>query len=302
MISRSSGLVTLGLGLALVCALAPAARAQSVFDVCKGESRRVVAGTGKPSLAIVYPEEFPITPTPQQRNAVGARLAVTEGAKIVPAKDVSAAVALVGAKRWTDKAESCGLPPPFVAVLGQRHPNLFSGRASVTCDARGACELHVDIERHGRPTAERWVRYSAPLAGPKDQVQTIQAAAPKLVAKGVPPDAPTAGLAVTQLPTGKVTVRSDVDGALEADRVMEASAAFAACGPKGRKPHDIRGYDAEWMLSAKGTVYQAFVKPFAGRDPADEAAAECLRKALEATQLPCPRDAKAVKVKTAICL
>ena len=37
----------------------------------------------------------------------------------------------------------------------------------------------------------------------------------------------------------------------------------------GRKPHDTRGYWAEWMLSAKGTPFQAQVKPFAGRDPND---------------------------------
>jgi hypothetical protein len=172
----------------------------------------------------------------------------------------------------------------------------------VACEASGACELRVDLERHGKPTAERWVRYTAPLAGPKDKLATISAAAPKLTAKGPPPDAPKAGLAVTQLPPGVVTVRSDVDGALEADRAMEANPAFAACAPKGRKPHDIRGYWAEWQLSARGNPFQAQVKPFAGRDPADATAAECLKKALEATQLMCPRDGKVIAVKTAICL
>ncbi|MGE0868899.1 MAG: hypothetical protein AB7P03_10060, partial [Kofleriaceae bacterium] len=165
-----------------------------------------------------------------------------------------------------------------------------------------ACELRVDLERHGRPTAERWVRYSAQLDGPKDQLATISKAAGKLKAIGVPPDAPKIGLAVAQLPAGVVTVRSDVDGALEADRIMEANPAFAACGPKGRKPHDIRGYWAEWKLSARGNPFQATVKPFGGRDPADAAAAECLKKALEATQLACPRDGKVIGVKTAICL
>jgi hypothetical protein len=116
------------------------------------------------------------------------------------------------------------------------------------------------------------------------------------------PDAPTSGLAVDKLALGTVRVRSDVDGALEADRIMESSPAFAACGPKGRKSHDIRGYWAEWMVNAKGGVFRVSVKPFAGKDPADDVAADCLRKALEATPLPCPRDGNPVKVTTAICL
>ena len=37
-------------------------------------------------------------------------------------------------------------------------------------------------------------------------------------------------------------------------------------------------------------------------DPADETASTCLKKALEATQLRCPRDGKVADVKTAICL
>ena len=147
------------------------------------------------------------------------------------------------------------------------------------------------------------MRYTAPLAGPKDKVETITAAAPKLVSmKGAPPDRKSPGMAVTELPTGVVTVRSDVDGALEADRAMESSPAFAACRPKARKSHDIRGYWAEWKLSARGNPFQAFVKPFAGRDQSDQAVSECLRKALEATQLACPRDGKVIAVKTAICL
>ena len=44
------------------------------------------------------------------------------------------------------------------------------------------------------------------------------------------------------------------------------------------------------------------VKPFAGKDPTDDVAAECLKKALEQTQLPCPRDGNTVDVRTAICL
>ena len=278
------------------------ARAVGVFEVCKGESRHVVAGTGKLSIAVVYPDDFPGRTTREVLYPVGERLAIAEHAKVILGADVDAAVKLVGAKRWTEKSDACTTAPSLVAVLGQTHPNLSTAHASIACDDKQACELRIDLERHGRASAERWVRYAAPLVGAKDSPKVIAAAAPKLVAKGPPPDAPTEGLAVDKLPTGKVRVRSDVDGALEADRIMEASEAFAACGPKGRRAHDIRGYTAEWMLSAKGTVYQAFVKPFAGKDPADEVAAECLKKALEATQLPCPRDGHTFKATTAICL
>jgi len=278
------------------------ARADNVFEVCKGESKRIVAGTGKLSIAMVFPDDFPGRTTRQVLFPIGARLATAEKAKVILVADVDAAIKLVGAKRWTEKSDTCGIAPSLYAVLGQKHPNLSTAHVSIACDDKQACELHLDLERHGRPTAERWVRYVAPLDGPKDQLAVIAAAAPKLVAKGAPPDAPNAGLAVQKLATGKVRVRSDVDGALEADRIMEASDAFAACGIKGRKPYDVRGYYAEWMLSAKGLVYQALVKPFAGKDAADEVAADCLRKALETTQLPCPRDARAIKVKTAICL
>jgi len=285
----------------VVLASASTARADSVFDVCKAESKPAVAGTGKLSIAVVYPSDFPVTTTPQMRNAVGERIARAEKAKIVPAKDVEAAKKLVGEKKWSDKSDVCGYAPSLVAVLGLKHKNLSTAHAQVACTG-DRCELIIDLERHGRPTAERWVRYVAPLVGPKDQLQTIQAAAPKLVAKGAPPDAPTAGLAVKELAAGSVYVRSDIDGALELDRTMEASPAFAACGPKGRKAHDIRGYYAEWKLSARGNPMQVMVKPFAGRDPADDKAAECLRKAMEATQLACPRDGKVAAVKTAICL
>jgi hypothetical protein len=284
-----------------VLTTASTARADSVFDVCKAESKPAVAGTGKLSIAVVYPSDFPVTTTPQMRNAVGERIARVEKAKIVPAKDVEAAKKLVGEKKWSDKSDVCGYAPSLVAVLGLKHPNLSTAHAQVACQG-DSCELIIDLERHGRPTAERWVRYVAPLVGPKDQLATIQAAAPKLVAKGAPPDAPTAGLAVKDLASGTVYVRSDIDGALELDRTMEASPAFAACGPKGRKAHDIRGYNAEWKLSARGNPMQVMVKPFAGRDPADGQAAECLRKAMEATQLACPRDGKVTAVKTAICL
>jgi hypothetical protein len=289
--------------LIALSALAGTAHADNVFDVCKGESKPVVAGTGRMSIAVVYPDDFPATTTPVMRNAVGERLANGEGAKIVPAKDVEAAKKLVSSKQWTEGGDACGIGPSVIAVLGTRHPNLTTAHAAVVCDDKSACTLQIDLERHGRPSAERWVRYTAPLAGPKDKVDSITAAAPKLVAKkGAPPDRKSPGMAVAELPSGVVTVRSDADGALEADRAMEASAAFAACRPKDRKAHDIRGYWAEWKLSARGNPFQSLVKPFAGRDPTDQTVAECLRKALEATQLSCPRDGKVIAVKTAICL
>lgn len=289
--------------LVALSALAGTAHADNVFEVCKGESRTVVAGTGRMSIAVVYPDDFPVTTTPAMRNAVGARLATGEKATIVPAKHVEAAKKLVSGGQWAEGGEACGLAPSLIAVLGTRHPNLTTAHAAVVCGDEGACKLQVDLERHGRRSAERWVRYTAPLAGPRDKIATLTAAAGKLVAtKGAPPDRRSPGMAVAELPTGAVTVRSDADGALEADRAMEASPAFAACRPKNRKPHDLRGYWAEWKLSARGNPFQALVKPFAGRDPTDQTVAECLRRALERTQLSCPRDGKVIAVKTAICL
>lgn len=284
-----------------VLAAPRAARADDVFEVCKGESKGVVAGTGQMSIAVYYPEAFPVATTPVSRNAIGAQLATREKAKIVPAKDVAAAVALVSSKQWSEGGAACGIAPSLVAVLGQRHPNLSTATASVSCTG-DACELHVDLERHGKRSAERWVRYSAPLVGPKDQIATITAAGKKLVAKGEPPAHPKTGLAVAALTPGVVTVRSNVDGALEADRLMESAPAFAACRPAQRKTKDVRGFWAEWTMSARGNAYQVMVKPFAGRDPADAQVADCLKGALEKLQLACPRDAKPVPVRTAICL
>ena len=285
---------------ALTAGLAGAARADGVFEVCKGESKTVVTGKGKMSIAVVYPESFPVTTTPAMRNKVGARLAKAEKAKIVPAKDVFAATDLVKEKRWSAKHDACGFAPSLIAVLGQKHTNLATATAEVACDDKGACVLNIDLERHGRGSAERWVRYSAPLDGPKDDLKTIMKAAPKLVA-GAHPSPPKAGLATDKLPEGAATMRSDVDGALEVDRTMEASAAFAACR-KNRKKNDVRGYWATWTLTALGRPSKVMVKPFQGDDPADKEVAECLTRAMEQTQLACPRDNKPVDVKTAICL
>lgn len=278
------------------------AHAQGVFDVCKGESKTVVAGTGKPSIAMVYLDDFPVVTTPHMRNAVAATIARTEKAKIVPAKDVEAAKKLVDASKWDEKSEACGQAPSLIAALGTKHTNLATGTVTVACEG-DKCVLNVDLERHGARSKDRWVRYQAPLVGPKDKVATIQAAGPKLKPIGVPPDAPKAGLEVGELKPGVVTVRSDLDGSLESDRIMENNPAFAACAPKGRKEHDVRGYWAEWSMSAKGNPFQVTVKAFAGREKSDEVAAECLKKAFEKMQLRCPRDGKAIaKIKTAICL
>ncbi len=273
----------------------------NVFDVCKGESKPVVAGSGKPSIAMVYLEDFPVTTTPAMRNAVAAPIATAEKAKIVPNVDTETAKKLVDAKKWNDKSEACGQAPSLIAALGQKHPNLETGTVTIACQG-DACTLNVDLERHGKLTADRWARYSVALPAGKPTVASIQKAAAKLKANGAPPDAPKTGLAQSELADGTVTVRSDLDGSLETDRIFELNPAFAKCAIPNRKKHDIRGYWAEWKLSAQGNPFQALVKSFGGRDPADEKAAECLKKAIESTQLRCPRDGKVVTVKTAICL
>ncbi len=282
--------------------LSTPAHAAGAFEVCKGESKTVVPGTGQMSIAVIYPDDFPGRTTREVLYPIGERIAIAEHAKILLGADVDAATKLVHDRHWTETGNACSSAPSLVAVLGLKHPNLSTAHASIGCDDKGACELRVDLERHGRPGAERWVRYTAPLVGAKDSPKVIAAAAPKLTAKGAPPDAPKAGLATAELAQGVVTTRSDADGALELDRAMEANAAFAACGPKGRKPHDIRGYWADWKLSALGTAMSVMIQPFGGVDRADEQAAACLTKALQAMQLACPRDGKVTTVRTAICL
>lgn len=289
------------LTLLALAMLAVEARAQNAFEVCKGESKPAVEGKGKISIAVVYPDDFPVTTTPAMRNAVGAALARAEKGIIVPAKDVEAAKLLVDAKKWTEKSATCGYSPSLIAVLGQKHKNLSTAHSTVVCEG-DKCDLRVDLERHGKPTAQRWVRYIAPLTGPKNKVGTIQSAAAKLAAKGAPPDAPTKGLAVKELKDGVVTVRSDIDGALQLDRAMEEASSFALCAPKKKNARDIRGYWADWKLSVQGTAMEVQVRPFGGVDPTDEAAAKCLRVALQQLQMACPRDAKVTPVRTAICL
>jgi hypothetical protein len=282
--------------------LSAAAHADDVFEVCKGESKTIVSGAGQMSIAVIYPDDFPGRTTRTVLYPIGVRLAIAEKAKILLGAEVDRAIKLVRERHWSETANACSSAPSLAAVLGQKHANLSTAHASIACDDKNACELVIDLERHGRPTAQRWVRYTAPINGPKDSLKAIAAAAPKLTAKGPPPNAPTAGLAVSELTLGNVRTRSDADGALELDRAMEASAAIAACAPKGRKPHDIRGYWADWKLSALGTAMEVQVHPFGGADPADKAAAECITKALRTLQMECPRDNKVVPVHTAICL
>jgi hypothetical protein len=294
--------LVVALSILLVISLSTPAHADA-FEVCKGESKTVVPGTGQMSIAVIYPDDFPGRTTREVLYPIGERIAIAEHAKILLGADVDAALKLVRDRHWTETGNACTSAPSLVAVLGQKHPNLSTAHASIACDKdKIACELRIDLERHGRPSADRWVRYVAPLVGSQDSTKVIAAAAPKLVSKGAPPDAPKAGLATSVLPEGVVTTRSDADGALELDRAMEASTAFAACGPKGRKPHDIRGYWADWKLSALGTAMEVMVRPFGGVDPADDQAASCLTKALRAMQLTCPRDGKVIPVRTAICL
>jgi hypothetical protein len=272
-----------------------------VFDVCKGESKRIVDGSGQMSIAVIYPDDFPGRTTREVLYPIGVRLAIAEKAKILLGAEVDKAIQLVRDRHWSEKANACNSAPSLAAVLGQKHANLSTAHAQIICDDKNACELVIDLERHGRPTAERWVRYTAPVTD-KTSTKAIAAAAPKLTAKGPPPDAPTAGLSVAELTQGQVRTRSDADGALELDRSMETSEAIAACAPKGRKPHDIRGYWANWKLSALGTAMEVMVQPFGGADPKDKEAAECITKALRTLQMECPRDGKVVPVRTAICL
>jgi hypothetical protein len=285
-----------------ILVLSTAAHADDVFEVCKGESKTIVSGAGQMSIAVIYPDDFPGRTTRTVLYPIGVRLAIAEKAKILLGAEVDRAIKLVRERHWSETANACSSAPSLAAVLGQKHANLSTAHASIACDDKNACELVIDLERHGRPTAERWVRYTAPINGPKDSLKAIAAAAPKLTAKGPPPNAPTAGLAVSELTLGNVRTRSDADGALELDRAMESSAAIAAGAPKGRKPHDIRGYWADWKLSALGTAMEVQVHPFGGADPADKAAAECITKALRTLQMECPRDNKVVPVHTAICL
>ena len=99
-------------------------------------------------------------------------------------------------------------------------------------------------------------------------------------------------------------------GALPIETALFYDAGVAWTGSDGAQ---LFGNGSRQIVSSAGVALRMnlfgyaigevdFVKPFAGKDPKDEVAAECLKKALEATPLPCPRDSKPIKVKTAICL
>lgn len=287
--------------LALVLVPTIAAADGGVFDVCKGESKHVVTGAGQLSIALIFPDDFPGRTTREVLFPIGESLAKAEKAKVILVADVDKAIKLVKDKHWTDDTTACGSAPALAAVLGLKYPNLSTAHVSTACDDK-SCSLVVDLERHGRASADRWVRYEAKLAGDRSSTKVLAAAGSKLVATGVPPDAPKEGLAVSELADGTVTTRSDADGALELDHSMETDAAIKACRPAGRKAHDIRGWWADWKLSALGTAMEVQVHPFQGADKSDEDIAKCIKTEMQKMQFSCPRDNKVAPVRTAICL
>ena len=68
-----------------------AARADGVYDVCKGESKRIVTGNGQMSIAFVYPDDFPGRTSREVLYPIGVRLAQAEKAKIILVADVDKA-------------------------------------------------------------------------------------------------------------------------------------------------------------------------------------------------------------------
>src|SRR5580692_1975684 len=96
------------LAIALAVSLASPAYADGVFEVCKGESKTVVPGTGQMSFAVVYPEDFPGRTTREVLYPFGERLAIAEHAKILLGADVDKATKLVAEKHWEDKQTACG--------------------------------------------------------------------------------------------------------------------------------------------------------------------------------------------------
>src|SRR4051794_1045428 len=82
-----------------------------VYAVCKGESKHVVEGTGKLSIAIVMPDDFPGRTERKVVFPIGERLAVAEKATVIAVAEVDTALKLVGAKHWTEKADACSASP-----------------------------------------------------------------------------------------------------------------------------------------------------------------------------------------------
>src|SRR3569623_446477 len=150
--------------IAIALSLPSAARADNVFDVCKGESKTIVSGAGQMSIAPIYPDDFAGRAARGVRGPIGVRLAIAEKAKILLCAEVDKAIQLVRDRHWSEKANACTSAPSLAAVLGQKHATLSTDHVSIQCDDKNKCALVVDLERHGRPTAARWVRYTAPLA------------------------------------------------------------------------------------------------------------------------------------------
>src|SRR5437899_5047360 len=115
----------------VVVALAARLAHADVYEVCKGESKHVVAGTGKLSIAIVMPDDFPGRTERSVVFPIGERLAVAEKATVILVAEVDAALKLVGAKHWTEKADACSASPSLTAILGLKHPNLSTAHATI---------------------------------------------------------------------------------------------------------------------------------------------------------------------------
>src|SRR5512132_3642252 len=110
------------------------AYADNVFDVCKGESKTIVAGTGQMSIAPIYPDDFPGRTTREVLYPIGVRLAIAEKAKILLGAEVDKAIQLVRDRHWSEKANACTSAPSLAAVLGQKHANLSTAHVSIACD------------------------------------------------------------------------------------------------------------------------------------------------------------------------
>ncbi|HEY1551318.1 MAG TPA: hypothetical protein VGG28_25995, partial [Kofleriaceae bacterium] len=127
--------------LAIIVAIgfAAPAYADGVFDVCKHESKTVVPGTGQMSIAVIYPDDFPGRTTRQVLFPIGSRIAVAEHAKILLGAEVDVANKLVTDRHWSESGNACSTAPSLEAVLGQKHANLTTARASIACDGANKC-------------------------------------------------------------------------------------------------------------------------------------------------------------------
>ena len=145
------------LAIVFVLGLAGTAHADGVFDVCKGESKTVVPGTGQMSIAVIYPDDFPGRTTRQVLYPIGARLAIAEHAKILLGAEVDAALKLVAERHWSEAGNACSTAPSLEAVLGQKHSNITTARASIACDDAGEVRA-PRRSRAPRPAVRRALR------------------------------------------------------------------------------------------------------------------------------------------------